>query len=481
MSGTTFSSPDLQAYFQSKRAGLEAQLAARVVAFIDATETSLDCAIYDLRHPDILAALARLTQRRHVRLRIAYDGGGERAGGASGDPKPSGATLAISQAGLSGVATAIHEHGRHLMHDKFLVRDGRSVWVGSANMTVGGLELQDNNCLEITSPALAATYTATFEELISPAHQHEEHGPGRREKPHPAAATPAAISINGARVTPYFAPAAGEGIEDTLIAAIRHARRIRILAFLIGDPGILEALAPFASDHSFDIRGVYDPHGMQDVMRSHEAHAGRTGGSGHAAQSDGRFWFMHDPRFIAAPTHGFAPGREQDFMHNKVIIIDDRLVFTGSYNFSENAEANDETLLAIESPALATAYTAYFDTLAGTYAHAAVREPVAVAAGSATMARTATGATAHAGHADDVVTRLRQEHARGEEVAPRAGRRRSANHRATAHRSDHSRSRRSGLDGVIALVVMLIVLTALALVAFSALTLSGAVVLPFAH
>lgn len=485
MTGTTFSSPDIQAYFQSKRAGLEAQLAARVVAFIDATESSLDCAIYDLRHPDVLAALARLAHRGHVHLRIAYDGGGERAGGASGDPKPSGSAQAISQAGLSGVATAIHEHGRHLMHDKFLVRDGRNVWVGSANMTVGGLELQDNNCLEIASPALAATYTATFEELISPAHLHEEHGPGRRNVAQAPSAAPAPISLNGARVTPYFAPAAGEGIEDALVAAIRQARRIRVLAFLIGDPGILEALAPFASDHHFDIRGIYDPHGMQDVMRSHEAHAGRTGRSPHAAPSDSHFWFMRDPRFIAAPTHGFAPGREQDFMHNKVIVIDDRLVFTGSYNFSENAEANDETLLAIESPALATAYTAYFDTLAAKYAQAPVREPVAVAAGGAAMSRTATGATARA---DDVVTQLRREHARGGEAAPHASGRQRANHAAATHHSERAKRagqpRRSGLDGVIALVVALIVLTALALVAFSALTLSGVVTvvtLPFAH
>ncbi|HEY7850351.1 MAG TPA: phospholipase D-like domain-containing protein [Ktedonobacterales bacterium] len=465
MSITTYASPDLHAYFQSKRAGLDAELTARVVEFIAATETSLDCAIYDLRHPQILAALTQLASRAHVRLRIAFDGGGERAGGMAGDPKPSGTAQAIDQAGLRERATAIHEHGRHLMHDKYLVRDGRAVWVGSANFTVGGLELQDNNCLEITSSALAATYTAAFEELISPGHEHHEQEAGRHAAAQ-RAAPPAPVAVDGAQFTPYFAPAAGEGIEQALVEAIRHARRIRVLAFLISDPGVLEALAPFASNHNFDIRGVYDPHGMQDVTRAshqggHQEHAGRTGKGVHAAQSDARFWFLHDPRFIAAPSHGFSAGREQDFMHNKVLVIDDRLVFTGSYNFSENAEANDETMLAIESPALAAAYTAYFDALAGAYAHAGAREPVAVGA--------AAGAT-HGGAAGDLRrSAISATDAPGRGAAPAA-------HHAPERRATSGAPRsRSGLDGAIALVVALLVLTALALVAFGALTLSGVI------
>ncbi len=76
---------------------------------------------------------------------------------------------------------------------------------------------------------------------------------------------------------------------------------------------------------------------------------------------------MKDPRVAQAPSHPYSPAHEQDFMHNKVIIVDDSLVITGSYNFSENAEANDENVLAIQSPALAAAYTAYFDRLYADY------------------------------------------------------------------------------------------------------------------
>jgi phosphatidylserine/phosphatidylglycerophosphate/cardiolipin synthase-like enzyme len=44
--------------------------------------------------------------------------------------------------------------------------------------------------------------------------------------------------------------------------------------------------------------------------------------------------------------------------HNKIIIIDDQLVLTGSFNFTTNAELhNAENLLVISDPALAALYT----------------------------------------------------------------------------------------------------------------------------
>ncbi|HEV2459471.1 MAG TPA: phospholipase D-like domain-containing protein, partial [Ktedonobacterales bacterium] len=159
----TYSAAGLRAYFHSARAGLDAGLPARLAEFIAGAEQSIDCAIYDLRHPTVLQALAQAVASGK-RVRIAYDASNERAGGLSGDPKAGGTQEAIDAAGLSHYATPVHEHGRHLMHDKFVVRDGRAVWCGSANFTVGGLERQDNNCLVLESPELAAAYTATLED-----------------------------------------------------------------------------------------------------------------------------------------------------------------------------------------------------------------------------------------------------------------------------------------------------------------------------
>jgi phosphatidylserine/phosphatidylglycerophosphate/cardiolipin synthase-like enzyme len=48
-------------------------------------------------------------------------------------------------------------------------------------------------------------------------------------------------------------------------------------------------------------------------------------------------------------------------MHHKVMILDQRVVITGSYNFTRRAEeVNDENLLIIEDPGLARAFAEEF-------------------------------------------------------------------------------------------------------------------------
>ena len=120
----------LEIYFNSERCGVEGQLTERLVEFIAAAKRTLDVAIYDLRAPEVLAAL-KAALDAGVQLRVAYDGGGKKTGGLMADPKPGGTEQAVEDAGLGGVATAVHLTGRHLMHDKFVVRDGRYVWTGS--------------------------------------------------------------------------------------------------------------------------------------------------------------------------------------------------------------------------------------------------------------------------------------------------------------------------------------------------------------
>jgi phosphatidylserine/phosphatidylglycerophosphate/cardiolipin synthase-like enzyme len=53
--------------------------------------------------------------------------------------------------------------------------------------------------------------------------------------------------------------------------------------------------------------------------------------------------------------------RKPKIAHNKVMVIDDATVITGSFNFSANAACcNAENLLIVHSPALAAAYSANF-------------------------------------------------------------------------------------------------------------------------
>jgi phosphatidylserine/phosphatidylglycerophosphate/cardiolipin synthase-like enzyme len=62
----------------------------------------------------------------------------------------------------------------------------------------------------------------------------------------------------------------------------------------------------------------------------------------------------------------YSPTSRHDFMHNKVLVIDDTVI-TGSYNFWRSAQFNAENILFLESPALAETYSAYIDHLKAKY------------------------------------------------------------------------------------------------------------------
>ena len=92
--------------------------------------------------------------------------------------------------------------------------------------------------------------------------------------------------------------------------------------------------------------------GMADAMR------GRA--------SDPRLWFLQDKKRFAAAHSSSYYASENDFMSNKVILVNDNIVITGSYNFCDHQEANDENLPVINSSQI-RADSSYFDEIFSDY------------------------------------------------------------------------------------------------------------------
>jgi phosphatidylserine/phosphatidylglycerophosphate/cardiolipin synthase-like enzyme len=361
-SSFAYSTSSLHVYFLSQRAHIDDQVVDHLVRFIGGAKKSLDCAIYDFKHPLILGAMKQASSK--VRLRIAYDAGNKKktiTGGGSVDPKFPGTAQCLADYGLTKFSTPVDVVGNHLMHSKFIVRDGKSVWTGSGNFTHGGLELQDNNFLVINSAGLAGTYTSVFEDLLTPNHtQHHSQQPAGAPL-FAGAAQP--VRVGSLTITPFFSVGHGETeeVDTAVVNALAGAKKVRVMAMLISDPETLQALAAFKGP-SRDIRGVLDPHEMKMVMK--QSNVGK--------QQPELFWFAQgDKRFVAAPSHAVSPQNagldNHDLMHQKVMILDDHLVISGSYNFSENAEKNDENLLLIDSRRVAAAYNKYFEALFAEY------------------------------------------------------------------------------------------------------------------
>src|SRR5260221_7404062 len=83
-----YSTSALQVYFLSQRAQIDDQVVDHLVRFIGGARHTLDCAIYDFKHPLILGAMKQASSK--VRLRIAYDAGNKKktiTGGGSVGPK----------------------------------------------------------------------------------------------------------------------------------------------------------------------------------------------------------------------------------------------------------------------------------------------------------------------------------------------------------------------------------------------------------
>lgn len=325
---------------QSHRAGVDAHMQARLVHFVEVAERSLLCALFDLQNPPVIAAL-EAARHRGVAIDVLTDPVRQPHDPTHGDPE---ALAAVAPALVSGSVAA----GAGIIHHKYVVRDGTVVWTGSANVSDGGFLRQDNDTVILRSSEMASVFTANFRSLQS----------WRDDIPMPPAPTPTGpgspsspVALPDGSMYARFAP--GWDITDDLVSRIRAARHIRLAFYILSDQHLLGALKD-ASDAGADIAGVYDPNGMAVVVKDLNG-------------DDRRLWFLQDPRFAPAPSHPFVPGGQQDFLHNKLVILDRDTVVTGSYNFSAQARHNAENIIVARSSATAATYLAYWERLATTY------------------------------------------------------------------------------------------------------------------
>jgi phosphatidylserine/phosphatidylglycerophosphate/cardiolipin synthase-like enzyme len=133
----------------------------------------------------------------------------------------------------------------------------------------------------------------------------------------------------------YFSP--DGGCTQAIVSAIDAARQqILVQAYEMTSPQIKSALLD-ASRRGVHVNAIFDPEAFRGT------------GTVVSALSAGGI-----PTFVDS---AHRPG----LAHNKVIVIDQALVITGSFNFTKAAESrNAENLLIIRDPALAAAYARNF-------------------------------------------------------------------------------------------------------------------------
>jgi len=329
---------------------------ARLTAFIRAAKETLDFAVYDMRFSDplkdSLSSALRECAEKGVQIRFCYDGDKPaRPNVAAGqDPAPSGTSAFVDSLGYPWRRIA----GMKLMHSKFILRDGQSVWTGSTNMTDDAFTLMENNIVTIDSSPLAGYYGEEFEQLW----EKENFDNTGEIKTLPVPATFAGQSAE-ARV--MFSPGCGLEIDSEIARRVRSAqRRVRICSLLLNSGTLISELGNLLRRGGVTVDGIYDRTQMADVYRQWQDVPQNRWKIGALQEIIAR------AGLVGKNSTPYTPSGPHDFMHNKVLVIDDTVI-TGSYNFSRSAQFNAENILFIESAPLAQAYSAYIDHLIAKY------------------------------------------------------------------------------------------------------------------
>jgi phosphatidylserine/phosphatidylglycerophosphate/cardiolipin synthase-like enzyme len=293
-------------------------LDAALTQFIQSARSSVDVATYQLDLPGVVQALLDAKKRGAV-VRVVTDQN------IFADVKQNQSLKELQKSGIPIVAG----NPKAIMHNKFVVVDKQAVWLGSWNFTLNDTYRNDNNGIVIHSAELARNYTATFEKMFT----DKKFGAARQ----PGGTTPR-LTIGGSAVENYFAPE--DRVAEKIVARLKQAARtIDFMAFAFTDDQIGAAILERAKG-GVVVRGVFELTGADTSASEY----GKLKQAGLDVRVDG---------------NPFA-------MHHKVFIVDGKTVILGSFNFSQNAEEeNDENLLIIDDIALVQTFAAEFARVYG--------------------------------------------------------------------------------------------------------------------
>jgi phosphatidylserine/phosphatidylglycerophosphate/cardiolipin synthase-like enzyme len=294
---------------------LSGSVTEKLIAYIDAAQSTIHVASFEFNLTPVAEALIA-AHRRGVEVRWVTD---DEYGIEVDTEEGRGQFAMLEEAGIQ-----IRDDGRSaLMHNKFWISMGRPSGLARP-MTVNDHFRNNNNVIVIESPELAAIYEREFEELWS-----GEFGPTS-----PSTVGQQSLLVARTPVQVYFA-SEDEAISH-LIPLLESAQTsIYFMAFSYTHNGMAEAMLERAAA-GVTVQGIFETRGSETE-------------------------FSALPPLFCAGLPVRLDGNPGTF-HHKVIIIDERIVITGSLNFSDNADnSNDENVIILTSKSIASQYLREFE------------------------------------------------------------------------------------------------------------------------
>lgn len=206
---------------------------------------------------------------------------------------------------INHVLPVKYNYKKSLMHNKFCIFDKKIVITGSYNPTQ---KKYYDNILLINSPVIANNYLKEFQELY--------YDQSVKRTPQPL------IYFNSTIIENYFCPE--DNCKQHIINVLEKANNsIYFMVSSFTDKEIAQILNE--KSKKIIVKGLMDDLQAQNKWSVYDA-------------------IKNFTKLISS-------------LHNKVLIIDNNVVITGSYNPTKNAdEKNDENILIIHDPEIAKTY-----------------------------------------------------------------------------------------------------------------------------
>ncbi|BBE30199.1 hypothetical protein OSSY52_03400 [Tepiditoga spiralis] len=264
--------------------------------------------VYDLDNVDIVNALIS-AKNRGVDVRVVIESGNRNT---KTDFKLPNNNIPI-----------IYDMNSAYMHNKFGVIDGYCVVTGSTNLTETGINSNSNNMFIVFNNELAQDYMEEFNE------QFNKKMFGKYDDNIKSFVK---VKTNSGLIEPFFMPE--DDLKDRLVQLINSAQQsIDIMMFTFTDKEIANALLD-AKNRGLKIR---------IIMETFQAKSS---------------WSVYSFIKSLNPVLDKNPRT----FHHKVMIIDNSITVTGSYNFTNSAQfKNDENALIIHSQDVSHSFTKEFN------------------------------------------------------------------------------------------------------------------------
>ena len=293
---------------------------------VDVPEENAELSVYFCPDDDCLGAVTDAVKNSNSSIHCAFYDTGNAVLGALSEKYSEGADvkLVLDDDSKDIAPFAKKENMSGLMHNKFCIFDVKTVLTGSFNPTEGGAR-DRNNIVMIKSRILAENYEAEFGELWN-----GNFGEGEKVK-NPK------VMLNRRLIENYFCPE--DECSEKIIKEIRKANSsIYFMLFSFTHPKIATELV-LKQKEGVEIKGI-----MEKSQTS-------------------RYSKYELLKYQGIDVRWDESSR---LMHNKVFVINNSTVITGSFNPTENAdERNDENILIIHDEDVAKEYLEEFEKLWG--------------------------------------------------------------------------------------------------------------------